>query len=413
MSKISKQVLLLSVVLVLLIGSYGIQIYRSGLILKELIAVAVFTSLSSVIASSVNYYQTLGISKTASPDEIKKKYRQLAKQYHPDKNPTDTEAAEKKFIEISQAYETLSDPEKRRSYDEELTFNRNPGSRGRGGFDSFQNFQNHQNRAKQWQGQRVDPFEQFRRQFEQFEREQEEYEETTYVFQGRDGRIYYQKVRQPKQKNSFHYEYSFHQEDPSLFQRFITYFFQYLFVPLLPIFMVLACNCCCPTAKKTPAATPPPIDPHNESPSSSNDTSMPPKIKIPIVANQYLHRRGVITVVALKRSGIKILAILQPHFRNDPFLFTFYDPTVVNEDIEPIDTVLALGQANNEEFDLIAFSKNGKRFIVLSLDDRSNNNTNSQQDESTSLQLEKEKFIVTKQWLEKLIEGNINWNTIN
>ena len=61
-------------------------------------------------------YKTLGVSKDASEDEIKKAYRKLARQYHPDRNPGD-KAAEEKFKEVSAAHDVLSDPEKRKEYD--------------------------------------------------------------------------------------------------------------------------------------------------------------------------------------------------------------------------------------------------------------------------------------------------------
>ena len=66
-------------------------------------------------------YKVLGVSRKASGEEIKKAYRKLARRYHPDRNPDDA-AAEEKFKEVQGAYDTLSDPEKRKEYDQGGTF---------------------------------------------------------------------------------------------------------------------------------------------------------------------------------------------------------------------------------------------------------------------------------------------------
>src|SRR5581483_6120470 len=64
-----------------------------------------------------DYYQTLGVPKNAAEKDIKSAYRKLARKWHPDANPDNQKEAEEKFKEIQEAYEVLSDPEKRRKYD--------------------------------------------------------------------------------------------------------------------------------------------------------------------------------------------------------------------------------------------------------------------------------------------------------
>lgn len=102
------------------------------------------------MANKEDYYKVLGIEKGATDSDIKKAYRKMAKQYHPDKNP-DNKEAEDKFKEVSEAYEVLSDTDRKAKYDR---FGHNEQ---RGGFDDmsahFHDFFNRQHQRPQKVGQ--------------------------------------------------------------------------------------------------------------------------------------------------------------------------------------------------------------------------------------------------------------------
>ncbi|MBQ8837261.1 MAG: molecular chaperone DnaJ [Clostridia bacterium] len=93
------------------------------------------------MADKRDYYEVLGVDKSASASEIKKAYYKLAKQYHPDVNPGDAEA-EKKFKEINEAYAILSDEDKKAKYDQygHAAFENGGAGAGYGGFEGFGDF---------------------------------------------------------------------------------------------------------------------------------------------------------------------------------------------------------------------------------------------------------------------------------
>nr|CCA18675.1 Type II (General) Secretory Pathway (IISP) Family p [Albugo laibachii Nc14] len=103
------------------------------LILCSVVLLSLLFSVTRSIDSTKDYYAILGVKKGCSDRELKKAYRTLALKYHPDKTEEkDRDAAQEKFVEVSEAYEVLSDPKKKEEYDQTRAFG--GGNNGNGGF---------------------------------------------------------------------------------------------------------------------------------------------------------------------------------------------------------------------------------------------------------------------------------------
>jgi len=154
-----------------------------------------FHPLSRFASSSKSFYQILGVPQSASQSEIKAAYYKLAKQYHPDVN----KGNEDKFKEINSAYETLSDTDKKRQYDDMLKYSGGTSSSSSSGFGSNA----YQNQRQQWQ--------QYQQQQQQYYNQQQQYYNQQH--QQQQQQQYYDYGARDRNKH-FHEEYTEYYYDP-------------------------------------------------------------------------------------------------------------------------------------------------------------------------------------------------------
>lgn len=392
-----------------------------------LIFVLVLTVLAKFVACEPNYYKVLGVASKASADEIKKNYRTLAKKYHPDKNRDNANAADK-FIEITKAYEVLTDPQQRAAFDDSLRY----GNTGSSRYNSNHPFGSHDSKVHNWRSQRPrsnnmdDVFRDF---YNQFEDPQEE-TTTTYMFRGPDGRVYYTTKknkgnngngRHNNNHNNFNFQYSTPDHQPESLMEYLLYsvLWPLLQFILFLLFLSSMCSTCCGNQqKKLPPRrenTADHFQPHStmneEDESSQQEEELAQQRRhLQQLLNPYsfplataeiiLEQRARIIVVALTPTGLALLNKVKAQFRRDPIVFciafhveewdeNISSPTELLAQAPIYPLLRSLPENVLDTCDVIAF-KQAKKYAMC---DRANHE-------------------VFADWLEQLLQGQIYWNTI-
>lgn len=372
-----------------------------------------FFTFIAIVLSSVRthkaptHFETLGVKQTSSQEEIKKQYRALAKKYHPDKNKDDA-GAQAKFIDISNAYEVLSDDNKRKEYIEELQYGRNSfNGIYRQNRHSSQDFGSPRNMHTQYAS--------YKTRFENSE------EPEIYMHRGADGRIYYTTAR-PKYQRESHFEYSYtfgtsniDGTELSLLKIFLLVF-QIFLLPIIKLvvvgvtvysFLQYIFNSLFSKANT--------VKGKNGTQSKSSDEYM----KLPIVSEYELSKKGVILIISLNQAADTLLLTIRKRFVNDPLCFLRTPSIARAEDARNI----AAGN-DIESYSIVAMSKSGSRWTSYTLTeadketilsskntaDGDNNNEDDQyRDSGNNGNTTARNF---ENWLIKLLDGRVTWQAM-
>lgn len=414
--------------------------------LRFLVLLVVITA---VLAAGKTHYDVLKVSRTASDAEIKKAYRNLAKKYHPDKlkhskkvefvGKQEKERENEKFIEVSKAYELLSDERQRRQYDEELRFGGSAGQQTGSRFhrDEFQHFtqQYYQRRSPFGQEERVDVDDILRGFYNKESQQRNRGErgsfssaqssrrrnaggQTIYMFRGPDGRTYYStnpgQGQQGEEQNDIY----------SMIQTVLTA----VLVPILQLFFVCMCFCqgtrtlwslFCNGDSDNSDAT------HNKTYRRAGNTSQDPaqatKSLLPtFTLDTVVNKKSVIHVLALSNVNTRRLARCRLKFRADPIIFNdavnieeeekrfiltiLGDYFATNPDQEPADK-------NVDNF-LVATCKGGSKYCILNLNQVEPASTASEVNEGEADTKPSDDAVhmrALQDWLERMVEGRVNW----
>mmetsp|Transcript_1689 Transcript_1689/g.1768 ORF Transcript_1689/g.1768 Transcript_1689/m.1768 type:complete len:353 (+) Transcript_1689:318-1376(+) len=336
----------------------------------------IVVSFASGVFSSRSPYEILGIKRNANAHDIKVAYRELAKQLHPDKNRDDP-LANDKFIEVSNAYEILSDDNKRREYDHTA-------------------FHDHQQTARR----NANTNQHFHSHFHNRFHEHFNSEETVYAYRGADGRVYYSRGPSPThmgnrrgpQGFTFHFDMSSISGLP-------------LFAWLMPILMLgsMVLTCCSPiifiwTISQffrwiaSPSGRSPLRSVRRERspedvPHESRSDALP--VYEPVTKSVYA-RRHLISIIAITPDAELPLVNMRKKFLKDPLTFCRLRvyPSVDRADKPSEEVSPSPSPSLSPRYEVIAVSKSGQKWTGFeSLD---------------SIELER--------WIERVVSGEARWS---
>jgi curved DNA-binding protein CbpA len=435
--------------------------------MKEIFFLSVIFILFTFVVSKCgtnDYYCILEVKKQATPEEIKKQYRKLAKLYHPDKNPDNPEAAEAKFIELSKAYEILSDPQSRSTYDEELTYGRSRGgnnaasSPGRG----FHHH-GHYDTAREADEIFRHPSQMFDDEpfpgagFRQHRQQRGDARARTFQFsfgQQQDGRTFYTYSTNPRQQfqqqqqqaqQQFYYYY-----DPSTAYQWTYFVWQVLYM-LVTVYIVLwfLTSCCIATEEEDVTNRPSPASATNARKSSStapNTTTtatkphLPPNssllpqqynpldIHLPILGEELSKSQGIIFIIALNPKMEQFCLQIRKNFLRDPLLFRRYDGLHHNNNPKPnnqpnpiLDKILQHREKTIalDSLDALAVTKSGQQYAIFSSAAKKKEtitSTSTQEETAATTSLPLREITYEDQvdnWLCALVQGNVRWKILH